>query len=486
VNGLKTVEQRPAEPAAAIPERAAGDSPTILLIDDDPALLQKTTGQLEADGYRVLQAADSRMALSLARERFVDLAVIDDHRNGENSLLLMDRLRELQWGLPAIILTDHGTIDRAVDVIKHGACHYLTKPFDGVRLVDQIESCLQQSRLMGGYPQSLTAAQQAEESQPEPAPACARIVAHSRSMKEVLAKVTQVAITDSNVYIEGESGTGKELIARCLHGASRRSDGPFIAVNCAAIPENLLESELLGYEKGAFTGADGRREGLFARAHGGSFFFDELSELPLSMQAKLLRILEEREFYPLGSNRKVAVDVRVIAASNRRLEQQMRDGNFREDLYYRIRVIPITLPPLRERKEDILPLARYFLERFSRDTGKTVTDISPAAANKLMAADWPGNIRELENAMEYAVALAQGNTVTPELIIGSATPGSGVQPIRHARDSFEKDYLVQLLERHQGNVSRAAKEAGAYRADLYALLRKHGLSPERFRVGRKQ
>ncbi|MBE0585938.1 MAG: sigma-54-dependent Fis family transcriptional regulator, partial [Desulfofustis sp.] len=434
---MKTVEQRQTEPAVSTSQRGTGASTTILLIDDDPALLQETVSHLETGGYRVLPAADSRTALSLARKSFVDLAVIDDHHNDESSLLLMDRLRELQWGLPAIILTDHGTIDRAVDVIKHGACHYLTKPFDGARLVQQIESCLQQSRLMGGYPQPLTASQQTMVPQSELAPACARIVAHSRSMKEVLAKVTQVAMTDSNVYIEGESGTGKELIARCLHGASRRSGGPFIAVNCAAIPENLLESELLGYEKGAFTGADGRREGLFARAHGGSFFFDELSELPLSMQAKLLRILEEREFYPLGSNRKVSVDVRIIAASNRRLEQQMRDGNFREDLYYRIRVIPITLPPLRERKEDILPLARYFLDKFSRDTGKTVTDINPAAAHQLMAADWPGNIRELENAMEYAVALAQGNTVTPELIIGSATPGNGVQPIRHARDSFE-------------------------------------------------
>ncbi|SHH52926.1 sigma-54-dependent transcriptional regulator [Desulfofustis glycolicus] len=486
MSGLKTVEPHRPATAAPIPGPSVGDTTTILLIDDDPALLQETTRHLETEGYRVLPAADSRAALRLARERFVDLAVIDDHRNGENSLLLMDDLRELQWGLPAIVLTDNGTIDRAVDVIKHGACHYLTKPLDGVRLVAQIKSCLQQSRMINGYPQPLATSRQEVESLPNLAPACARIITSSRAMKEVLAKVSQVAVTDSNVYIEGESGTGKELVARCLHGASRRKDGPFIAVNCAAIPENLLESELLGYEKGAFTGADGRREGLFARAHGGSFFFDELSELPLSMQAKLLRILEEREFYPLGSNRKVTVDVRIIAASNRRLEQQMRDGTFREDLYYRIRVIPITLPPLRERKEDILPLAHYFLDKFSHDTGKTVSDISPAAARKLMNLDWPGNIRELENAMEYAVALAQGKTVTPELIIGSASPGTGVPPIRHARDSFEKDYLTQLLDHHQGNVSRAAKEAGMYRADFYTLLRKHGLSPERFRRAWKQ
>ena len=262
---------------------------------------------------------------------------------------------------------------------------------------------------------------------------------------------------------------------------AHRKDGPFVAINCAAIPENLFESELLGYEKGAFTSADGRRDGLFTRAHGGSFFFDELSELPLSMQVKLLRILEEREFYPLGSNRKVKVDVRIIAASNGNLEKLMQDGLFREDLFYRIHVIPIVLPPLRKRKEDILPLARHFLAGFSKATGKVVKDLSPTAVRKLMAADWPGNVRELENAMEYAVAMATGEVVTADLIAGPKSEQGALPPLRDARDNFEKDYLVQLLDLNRGNVSQAAKVAGKHRADFYALLRKHRLEPMDFR-----
>lgn len=449
------------------------NSKTILAIDDDASILRVMEMRLESNGYRVLSAADSRKALALAGETYIDLAVIDYKLNNDNGVDLMEQLRELQPELPAIILTAYGTIGSAVNAMQRGACNYLTKPFDGDELIRQIEKCLEQSRLVSGrFP---------PDAQPEQPAYFSRIIARSSEMKAVLAKVAQVAVTDSNVYIEGESGTGKELIARCLHAASPRKDGPFIAINCAAIPENLLESELLGYEKGAFTSADGRREGLFARAHGGSFFLDELAELPLAMQAKLLRILEEREFYPLGSNRKVKVDVRIIAASNSDLDKLMHDGLFREDLYYRIHVIPITLPPLRRRKEDILPLARHFLAEFSKEAGKNIRDISPDAIRRLMACDWPGNVRELENAMEYAVAMAEGETITPDLIAGSMAEEGTIPPLRHARNSFEKDYLTQLLELNHGNVSQAAKAAGKYRADFYELLRKHGLDPMDFR-----
>jgi two-component system response regulator GlrR len=449
------------------------NSMSILAIDDDSSILKVMGMRLKSHGYRVLLAPDSREALALAGENYIDLAVIDYKLNGENGVCLMEKLREIQPELPAIILTAYGTIGNAVDAMQRGACNYLTKPFDGDELIRQIENCLEKSRLTSGrYPPD------AKQDQP---PFFSRIIARSSEMKAVLAKVVQVAVTDSNVYIEGESGTGKELIARSLHAASSRKDGPFIAINCAAIPENLLESELLGYEKGAFTSADGRREGLFARAHGGSFFLDEISELPLSMQAKLLRILEEREFYPLGSNRKVKVDVRIIAASNSNLDKLTHDGLFREDLYYRIHVIPISLPPLRKRKEDILPLARHFLAEFSKEAGKTIRDISQDAIRKLMASDWPGNVRELENAMEYAVAMAEGETVTPDLIAKSMSEEDSIPPFRHARDNFEKDYLTQLLELNHGNVSQAAKAAGKYRADFYVLLRKHGLEPIDFR-----
>jgi len=448
-------------------------SATILAIDDDSSILKVMGMRLKSHGYQVLLASDSREALALAKENYIDLAVIDYKLNSENGVVLMENLRDIQPELPAIILTAYGTIDNAVNAIQRGACNYLTKPFDGDELIRQIEKCLEKSRLMSGR-------YSPDEQQDQP-PFFSRIIARSSDMKAVLAKVVQVAVTDSNIYIEGESGTGKELIARCLHAASQRKDGPFIAINCAAIPENLLESELLGYEKGAFTSADGRREGLFARAHGGSFFLDEISELPLSMQAKLLRILEEREFYPLGSNRKVKVDVRIIAASNSDLDKLTHDGLFREDLYYRIHVIPISLPPLRKRKEDIVPLARHFLAGFSKETGKTIRDIAPDAIRKLMVSDWPGNVRELENAMEYAVAMAEGETITPDLIASPMTEEEGIPPFQHARDNFEKDYLTQLLELNHGNVSQAAKAAGKYRADFYVLLRKHGLEPIDFR-----
>lgn len=445
---------------------------TILAIDDDPSILKVMELRLKSSGYCVLVAPDSRKALAMAKNSYIDLAVIDFKLGEENGVELMEKLRELQPELPAIILTAYGTIDSAVDAIQRGACNYLTKPFDGDDLLGQIEECLDKSKLESGrqppgegleYPEYFS-----------------KIIARSGIMKSVLAKVAQAAQTDSNVYIEGESGTGKELIARSLHAASTRKDGPFIAVNCAAIPENLLESELLGYEKGAFTSADSRREGLFSLANTGSFFLDEISELPLSMQAKLLRILEEREFYPLGGNRKVTVDVRIIAASNGNLEQLTQDGLFREDLYYRVHVIPISLPPLRERKEDIVPLARHFLQVFMKEAGRTVKDISPDAIRKLMESDWPGNVRELENTIEYAVAMAEGETITPELITSTSETES-IEPLRRAKDSFEKNYLTQLLELNHGNVSQAAKVAQKHRADFYALLRKHGLKPTSFR-----
>jgi two-component system response regulator GlrR len=454
--------------------KAKRHAPAILTVDDDPSILRVMGMRLASQGYHVLAAPNGDTAMKLAEESFIDLAVIDYKLQAEDGISLMEKLRQRQPHLPVIILTAYGTIGKAVDAMKRGACNYLTKPFNGEELIQQIETCLEKNRpLQEGRLWS---------EQREQPPAFRKVIARSNAMKSVMAKVAQVAATDSNVYIQGESGTGKELIARCLHAASPRTDGPFVAINCAAIPENLLESELLGYEKGAFTSADRRREGLFARAHGGSFFFDELSELPMSMQVKLLRILEEREFYPLGSSRKVKVDVRIIAASNRNLEKRMNDGRFREDLFYRIYVIPIFLPPLRKRKEDILPLARHFLAEFSREIGKSVSDISPSAVQKLITADWPGNVRELENAMEYAVAMATGNVVTPDLIGGSMyARGAEPPPLRDARDSFEREYLVKLLEINQGNVSQAAKVAGKYRADFYTLLRKHGLDPTDYR-----
>jgi two-component system response regulator GlrR len=446
---------------------------TVLTVDDDPSILSVMGMRLTSGGFHVLAAASVREALTLAEKHRIDLAVIDYMLGDEDGVALMEKLHQLQKGLPVIILTAYGTISRAVDAMKRGAVNYLAKPFDGEALIALITQCLNDRP---GTPPRITGSGNGDGQG-----VYRRIIARSSVMKDMIDKAEQVAMTDSNVFIEGESGTGKELIARCLHAASRRKDGPFIAINCAAIPENLMESELLGYEKGAFTSADHRREGLFVRAQGGSFFFDEISELPMPMQAKLLRILEEREFYPLGGNRTIKVDVRIIAASNRNLEKRISEGLFREDLYYRIRVIPIVLPPLRERTDDILPLARFFLEEFSEKAGKTIRDFAPQAIGKLMESAWPGNVRELENTIEYAVAMARGPVITPDLIdipmAGKFTPPS----LRSAKETFEKDYLIRLLEMNGGNVSKAADMAGKYRADFYALLRKHGLAPTDFR-----
>jgi two-component system response regulator GlrR len=316
-------------------------------------------------------------------------------------------------------------------------------------------------------------------------------------MRSVLDVVTRIAKLDSTVYIHGESGTGKELIAKAIHLASARSEKAFVPLNCAALPETLLESELFGHEKGAFTGAVKSTKGLFTQAHGGTLFLDEIGDMPLSTQSKLLRVLQERQFYPVGSESPIDVDVRVIVATNKDLEDQVRKGLFRDDLFYRIHVIPIYLPALRERKEDIVPLVEHFLKKYSQQMKKEVKGLTPEALRKLMLHDWPGNVRELENTIEYAVAMAQKDVITDDSVLQSKTvPLDGgrtsdfekrdgsqdrLRPLKDARDAFERDYLVQVLSMTEGNVSQAAKLAGKYRADFYELLKKHDLKVEEFK-----
>jgi two-component system response regulator GlrR len=301
-------------------------------------------------------------------------------------------------------------------------------------------------------------------------------------MQKVLEKVSLVAKTDSTVAVLGESGTGKELIARAIHFASERKDKPFVAVHSAAIPETLLESELFGHEKGAFTGAIRTSRGFFVQAHEGSIFLDEIGDMPLSIQAKILRVLQERQFYPLGTEKPVEVDVRVIVATNRNLEVEVKEGRFREDLFYRILVIPITIPPLRERREDIPTLVDLFLKEFSQQMKKEVKGIAPAAMQKLMLHDWPGNVRELKNAIEYAITMTRHEVITEDLILqGKTLSQDPLTTLKEARDAFEKDYITRMLDITGGNISKAAKLAGKYRADFYHLLRKHNIRPENFK-----
>jgi two-component system, NtrC family, response regulator GlrR len=309
-----------------------------------------------------------------------------------------------------------------------------------------------------------------------------QIIGKSEKMNTVLEQVANAAITDTSVYIEGESGTGKELTAKALHLSSKRKDGPFVAINCAAIPETLFESELFGYEKGAFSGANRKKTGHFAQAQGGTLFLDEISEMPLSMQAKLLRAIQEREFFPLGGTRTIKVDVRLIATSNRNLTEAVEKGDFREDLYYRIHVIVINLPPLKQRKDDIPLLARFFLNKYNKLASKNIKDFSSSVLQEMILYDWPGNVRELENTIEAAVAMASKNIITEDYIFHSTHfKNPGFTPLKEAKEEFEKNYLIHLIKLTHGNISKAAELSGKYRADLYELLKKYGLKPTEFR-----
>lgn len=450
----------------------------ILVVDDDQSILTLMKMRLEVEGYEVTASMSPEEALEKARETVFDLALLDYRLGGKSGVALMEDLLGINPEMPIIILTAYGSIEGAVEAMKRGAYGYLTKPFDFDGLLLQIRHCSEKSRLCKEVERlkSLVAERYGFEN----------IVGKSEAMRKVLAQVAQAAQVDSSVYISGESGTGKELIAKSLHLASGRKDGPFVAINCAAIPESLLESELFGYEKGAFTGATSSRKGLFAQAHRGTFFLDEISEMPPSMQAKLLRVLGEMAYYPLGGTRIMKVDVRIIAASNRDLESEVANGRFRKDLFYRIHVIPIRVPPLRERKEDIPLLARHFLKKNLQRTRKEIADFSPAALQKLMLHSWPGNVRELENSIESAVAMATSNRITEDLLPGKNADPDTIKSFKEAKDEFERQYLIQLIGMTEGNVSLAAKLAGKYRADLYELLKKYDLDPEFFRKPQDQ
>ena len=446
----------------------------ILVLDDDQNLLKVIKMRLEASGYRVATSIRAEKALETAKEEGIDLALVDLKLAGKNGIEVMQELHQIDPQMPIIILTAYGTIKTAVEAMKRGAYSYLSKPYDYHDLLLQIKNGLERSRLSKEVLRL--------RNMVEGRYGFENVIGKSEKMKQVLAQLRQAAESESGVYIEGESGTGKGLIAKALHFASSRKDGPFIVINCATIPENLLESELFGYEKGAFTGAARRKKGLFLQADKGTILLDEISEMPLFMQAKLLRVLEEKEFYPLGGEEPVKVDTRLIAASNKKMKEEVKKGCFREDLFYRIYVIPIELPPLRERKGDIPLLAEHCLKKITKDNKKEIKGFSRGVLQKLMLHSWPGNVRELENTIECAVAMATQDVITEDLILPTQTSdGDRLRPLRKAKKRFERNYIIQLMELTQGNISRAAKLAGKYRADFYDLLRKYNLNPQDFR-----
>ncbi len=446
----------------------------ILVVDDDVNILEVIKIRLEAEGYQVTAVESAEEALAKAREEFFHLAITDLKLGSSDGIELMENLLLINPDMPVIILTAYGTIENAVQAVKKGAYSYLTKPFDHKELSLQIRNALEKQRLMAQIRDLETIIQDKYN--------ISNIVGKSDKMKKVFEQVGQVAKTDFTVYIYGESGTGKELVAKAIHCNSLRAAKPFVAVNCGALPETLLESELFGHVKGAFTDAHQAKKGLFAQADKGTIFLDDISEAPPSLQIKLLRVLQEQEIRPIGSDITQKVDVRVIVATNKDLAREVQEGRFREDLFYRIHVIPIYLPPLRERKEDIPLLADYFLKKYSQGLNKKIEGISAEAMRKMMLYDWPGNVRELENKIECAVALCKKPIITPEdIFLPSGDEEEQIKALEEARLEFEKEYLINLLKINKGHVARAAKMAKRQRSDLYYLIKKYNINPADYR-----
>ena len=440
----------------------------ILLVDDDPDLLQLITLRLSSAGYRVSTAASGEEALGKLAARRPDVVITDLRMDGMDGLALFDRIRSDAPSLPVILLTAHGTVPDAVDATQRGIFAFLTKPFDGHELLAQVGRA---RRLSGGEIRNDVSESWRSE-----------IITGSPIMEELLQRARLVAGSDANVVLLGASGAGKELLARAIHLASTRSRQPFIAINCGAIPEQLLESELFGHSRGAFTGATQNHKGLFVAAEGGTLFLDEIGDMPLTLQVKLLRVLQERQVRPIGTSTDIPINVRIICATHRNLEQLVKESAFREDLYYRINVVALTIPSLSERREDIPLLANHFLQQLADRYGKSISRLAPEALEFMLNAPWPGNIRQLINVLERAVALSI-STVIPLALLQETMLGeeAGIQPLEEARRRFEHDYLVRLLRITRGNVTQAARMAQRNRTDFYKLLQRHELTPTYFK-----
>ena len=442
----------------------AATSGDILLVDDDPGLLRLLSIRLNAAGYEVRAVQSGEVALEAVETQRPDLVITDLRMDRMDGMQLLDELNRRCTGLPVLILTAHGTIPDAVSATQEGAVAFLTKPVDKTSLLDHVEKALQ-----------LNGSRKSDRSWR------ADIVSRSAVMEEVLNQARRLAKTESSVLISGASGTGKELLARAIHRASERS-GEFVAVNCAAIPEALLESELFGHAKGAFTGALRERTGLFEHASGGTMFLDEIGDMPVSLQAKLLRVLQERRVRPVGSNSVLPIDTRVISATNHDLESAMDDGSFREDLFYRLNVLELTIPGLSERREDIPGLVAHKLEELARDTGNTKR-FSPGAMELLVSAEWPGNVRQLFNLVEKTAALAPSPVISVRQVKQAlGDQSAALRPFAEAREDFTRSYLIELMRLNQGNVSKAARMAKRNRTDFYRLLSKHRLDAADFKA----
>lgn len=436
----------------------------LLLVDDDPGLLKLLGMRLISEGYSVVTAESGPEALRVLGREKVDLVISDLRMDEMDGLQLFSEIQKGQPGMPVIILTAHGSIPDAVAATQQGVFSFLTKPVDKDALYQAIDEALEQRS-----PATDEAWRQA-------------IVTRSPLMLRLLEQAGMVAQSDVSVLINGQSGTGKEIVAQAIHNASPRHDKPFVAINCGALPEQLLESELFGHARGAFTGAVSNREGLFQAAEGGTLFLDEIGDMPVALQVKLLRVLQERKVRPLGSNRDIKINVRIISATHRDLPKAMARGEFREDLFYRLNVVNLKIPPLSERTEDIPLLANHLLRQSADRHKPFVRAFSSDAMKRLMAANWPGNVRQLVNVIEQCVALTS-SPVIGDVLVEQALEGenTALPTFVEARNQFELNYLRKLLQITRGNVTHAARMAGRNRTEFYKLLSRHELDANDFK-----
>jgi len=447
----------------------------VLVVDDDEGFLRLITMRLTAAGFSVKPVTSGEEALGQLQLCRPHVVVTDLMMDGMDGMALFDAIHQRCPTLPIIILTAHGTINDAVDATKRGVFGFLTKPVDNKELVRQVTQGME---LCMGADVTHDEADGAESWR-------SRIITQSPLMEDLLNQVARVAQSKASVCLQGESGTGKELMAWAIHEASPRREKPFIAVNCSAIPEHLFESELFGHKKGAFTGATRDHEGLFRAADGGTLFLDEIGDMPKSFQVKLLRALQEMTIRPVGGTDDISIDVRIIAASHVDLSEAVAKGEFREDLFYRLNVVTLRLPPLRERPEDIPLLAAHFIKQLGEPYGNTVKGFSPEALEYLVRYEWPGNVRQLHNVVEQCVALTNTPFIPLSLVqkaLSGDMSGMALPPLREARQRFEREYLVRLLQITRGNVTQAAQLAKRNRTEFYRLLNRHDLDPKAFKA----
>lgn len=445
-----------------------------MIVDDDQAHRTMLSALLEGWGYNTIEADDGAVAIEKVQERHFDMILMDVRMLKVSGLDALEKIKTINPAIPVIIMTAYASVETAVRALKAGAYDYLTKPLDFDTLKITLERSMEHIHLREDnriYKESLGRYFDRQN-----------IIGQSGAMKDVMEKVLQVAPSEATVMITGESGTGKELIAGAIHFNSPRKEGPFIKINCAAITETLMESELFGHEKGAFTGADRRKEGKFYLANRGSLFLDEVSEMPLTMQVKLLRVLQERELTRVGGEEVTKIDVRVIAATNKNLQEMIRQGTFREDLYYRLNVVNLEIPPLSERKEDIPLLAQHFLETFSKKNSKKIKGFTPKAMDQLIRYDWPGNVRELMNLIERGVVFSGSNYLndTDLPITKIASEKAGTDETENSKDKasldqIEKNAILKTLEQEGGNKSATARKLGITRKTLHKKLKKYGV-----------